>query len=332
MSLTKNLFAVLAFLGLAMTSQIAAAQKDTSLILDTIYSNGKAIVLYSDNVWTYVSTLEELERDKRLADTAKVFNEYWNDITFAYLYPEPGPLPDTVKIPLLADGRSFTPPLLGGITSGYGWRSGRAHKAVDIGLDQGTPVRAAFDGKVRYAAYNTGGYGNLVIIRHFNGLETYYAHLSRMYVKPNQLVKAGQLIGGGGNTGAHWAGPHLHFECRYRDHAFDPMKIMRFDSLGLKCDTLVLTKADFNISQTHKAYLANGVNGTGSSAGTASNQIGGGSATTTGAYGATYHIVKKGDTLSAIAKRYGTTVDKLCAKNGISKTSILRLGQKIRIK
>jgi LysM repeat protein len=95
---------------------------------------------------------------------------------------------------------------------------------------------------------------------------------------------------------------------------------------------LFLTKADFNISQTHKAYLANGVNGTGSSAGTASNQIGGGSATTTGAYGATYHIVKKGDTLSAIAKRYGTTVDKLCAKNGISKTSILRLGQKIRIK
>ena len=273
--------------------------------------------------------------DKAYADTAKIFTEYWNDITFAYMYPPDKALPDTVKIVLIDSLHKFVPPLLGGITSGFGWRSGRVHKAVDIGLDVGTPVRAAFDGKVRYAQYNTGGYGNLIIIRHFNGLETYYAHLSKIYVRPNQMVKAGQIIGGGGNTGAYWAGPHLHFECRYRDHAFDPLKIMRFDSTELKMDTLILTANDFKVSQNHKAYVNNGVNGSnvkqyGGSGASENNYIS--SAEASGTTIGNYYVVKKGDTLSAIAVKHGTTVDKLCNLNGINRNSILKIGQKIRIK
>ncbi|HBG72033.1 MAG: hypothetical protein A2W93_10805 [Bacteroidetes bacterium GWF2_43_63] len=331
-----------AFFGLVLMSLTSAGQWASTTVIDTVEANGKQIVLFSDNVWSYVSSIEDLARDKAIADTARIFTEYWNDITFAYMYPEDKPLPDTVKFALVDSLHKFTPPLLGGITSGFGWRSGRPHKAVDIGLDFGTPIRAAFDGKVRYAQYNTGGYGNLIIIRHFNGLETYYAHLSKMYIKPGQMVKAGQVIGGGGNTGAHWSGPHLHFECRYRDHAFDPLKIMSFDSLDLKMDTIVLTANDFKISQSHKAYVADGVNGTntGTETGTTTKQYGGSTSsqgdykgsTANGTAVGNYYIVKKGDTLSAIARKYGTTVDKLCSLNKINKNSVLRLGQKVRVR
>ena len=340
MSKSKIITRLVAFSGLVLMSLTSAAQWQTTTVIDTVEANGKQIVLFSDNVWSYVSSMEDLARDKAIADTARIFTEYWNDITFAYMYPEDKPLPDTVQFALVDSLHKFTPPLLGGITSGFGWRSGRVHKAVDIGLDYGTPIRATFDGKVRYAQYNTGGYGNLIIIRHFNGLETYYAHLSKMYVKPGQMVKAGQVIGGGGNTGAHWSGPHLHFECRYRDHAFDPLKIMCFDSLDLKMDTLTLTANDFKVSQTHKAYVADGVNGTGTGTGTTTKQYGGSTTnendykgtTATGTAIGNYYVVKKGDTLSAIARKYGTTVDKICKLNGINKNSILRLGQKLRVR
>lgn len=340
MIFTKTRTTLTAFIGFLLMSLTTAAQWDSTKVVDTVEANGKKIVLFSDNVWSYVSSIEDLARDKATADTARIFTEYWNDITFAYMYPEDKPLPDSVQIVLTDSLHGFTPPLLGGITSGFGWRSGRVHKAVDIGLDLGTPVRAAFDGKVRYAQYNTGGYGNLIIIRHFNGMETYYAHLSKMYVKPNQMVKAGQVIGGGGNTGAYWAGPHLHFECRYRDHAFDPLKFMSFDSTALKMDTIILTAADFKISQNHKAYLADGVNGTGTGSTYSSNQVGGSTSTehdykgstATGTAIGNYYIVKSGDTLSAIARKYGTSVDKICSLNGINKNSVLRIGQKIRVR
>lgn len=329
---------------LSIITSFAGAQTnvipDSSNILDTIPFDGRNIILYEDNVWDYVIDPEILARDKALADTMKIFTENWNnEITFPYSWPDPGPPPDSILIELVNKDRKFVLPHFGIITSGFGWRYGRKHKAIDIGLTRGTPVKAAFDGKVRYAKYNTGGYGNLIIIRHFNGLETYYAHLTTIYVKPNQIVKAGQIIATGGNTGAQWTGAHLHFECRWHDHAFDPLKIIKFDSLRLKSDSVILTPNDFKIVQSHKAYVKNGVNGQNS--GTAINY--GGSTTTSNTHvetnatasgkvmGNSYYV-KKGDTLSAIARRFGTSVDKLCELNGISKTGTLRIGQKIRIK
>jgi murein DD-endopeptidase MepM/ murein hydrolase activator NlpD len=323
--------------GLLFSNLALFAQQDSTYILDTIQYNNKNIVLFSDNVWSYTSTLEELANDKAFTDTAKIFTEYWNRITFAYMYPDPGPAPDSVMIILTDSNRHFQLPHYGIITSGFGWRNGRAHKAIDIGLDRGEPVYAAFDGKVRYAEFNTGGYGNLVIIRHFNGLETYYAHLNKIYVKPDQIIKAGQVIGGGGNTGAPWAGPHLHFETRWYDHAFDPLKIINFDSLCLKSDTVILRPSDFVISQNHKSYVNNGVNNDGS---TAKVNYGGSENTTpvqtspasSGKTIGNFYYVKSGDTLSGIAARFGTSVTKLCEMNGISKNSILRIGQKIKIR
>jgi murein DD-endopeptidase MepM/ murein hydrolase activator NlpD len=314
---------------------------DSSNVLDTIPYNGQNIVLYKDNVWDYVIDPLILARDKALSDTMKIFTEYWNnDITFPYSWPDPGPPPDSILIELVNSERKFVLPHYGMITSGFGWRYGRNHKAIDVDLEKGTPVRAAFDGKVRYAKYNTGGYGNLIIIRHFNGLETYYAHLTTIYVKPNQIIKAGQIIATGGNTGAHWTGAHLHFECRWFDHAFDPLRIIEFDSLRLKSDSVVLKPNDFKISQSHKAYVSNGVNGQnsgtavnyGGSTATSNNTNVETNATASGKVMGNYYYVKKGDTLSAIASRYGTSVAKLCELNGISKSSTLQIGQKIRIK
>jgi murein DD-endopeptidase MepM/ murein hydrolase activator NlpD len=339
MKLSTKSISISILTGLLFCSSAIFAQKDSSYILDTVQIDNKNVVLFSDNVWSYVSTLEELANDKKYSDTAKIFTEYWNNITFAYMYPEDKPLPDTVQLILSDSSRKFVLPVFGGITSGFGYRNGRPHKAIDIGLDQGTPVKCAFDGKIRYAEFNTGGYGNLIIVRHFNGLETYYAHLSRMYVKPGDIVKAGQVIGGGGNTGASWTGAHLHFETRYRDHAFDPLKIIDYDKQCLKSDTVLLTTADFKISQNHKAYVNNGVNGTGT--GEVVNYGGSSDSkqavvqsnpASSGKTIGNFYYVKSGDTLSAIAVRFGTTVAKLCEMNGISKNSVLRIGQKIKIR
>ncbi|PLW92038.1 MAG: metalloendopeptidase [Marinilabiliales bacterium] len=329
---------------LSIFASFAGAQTnvlpDSSDVLDTIPYGEQHIVLYKANVWDYVIDPEILARDKAISDTMDIFTERWNnEITFPYQWPDPGPPPDSILIQLVDDERGFVLPHYGMITSGFGWRYGRNHKAIDIDLEKGTPVRAAFDGKVRYSQYNNGGYGNLIIIRHFNGLETYYAHLTTRYVKPNQIVKAGQIIGTGGNTGAHWTGAHLHFECRWWDHAFDPLRIIEFDSLRLKSDSVILTPADFKISQSHKAYVNNGVNGQNS--GTAVNYGGNNvtnnkpvetNASASGKVMGNYYYVKKGDTLSAIARRFGTSVAKLCELNGISKNSTLHIGQKIRIK
>ena len=88
----------------------------------------------------------------------------------------------------------------------------------------------SFTRKIRYSKYNDGGFGNLVIIRHYNGLETFYAHLSKLLVYPNQEVIAGDPIGLGGNTG-HSYGSHLHFEIRFFDVPFDPERIIDLDKI-----------------------------------------------------------------------------------------------------
>ncbi len=287
-------------------------------ILDTIMYYGEKIVLYENNTWEFVSHIESLKRDMCMADTMQIFTHWWdNNQTFCYSYPTKAVVPDTVILILKDMDRHFSLPHYHRINSGFGWRGRRAHNGIDVKIDKGEPVKCAFDGKVRYAQYNKGGYGKLVIVRHFNGLETYYAHLNDIYVIPNQIVKAGQLIGTGGNTGATWTGDHLHFEMRYMDKPFDPMLAIEFDSLRLKSDTLILTAESFKMTTTHKGVPRN-------------------QKTVTPSYeidpNATYHVVRKGDTLGHIAVRYGTSVDKLCRLNGISRNTVLQIGQKIKVK
>ncbi len=202
------------------------------------------------------------------------------------------------------------------VTSEFGYRRrfGRMHYGIDLSVNRGDTIRAAFDGKVRVRNYEHGGYGYYVIVRHPNGLETVYGHMSRQLVHENQIVRAGQPIGLGGSTGRS-TGPHLHFETRFMGIPINPSTIIDFDNGVPLRDVYTFHRG----SSTRYAKA-----GKGSRA--ASKRKGRNSATPK-----TYRI-RKGDTLEAIAKRNGTTVAKLCAKNGISKTKTLTPGKALRIK
>ena len=200
------------------------------------------------------------------------------------------------------------------ITSRFGPRRRRWHYGVDLGLRTGDPIKVMFDGKVRIAK-RAGAYGNLVVIRHDNGLETYYAHLSKINVEPNQDVKAGEILGLGGSTGRS-TGPHLHLEIRYLGAAINPEKVIDFKTFSLISDTLMLTKDCFKKTSkpsTQNSSLAKNTNSSKSSK------------------GGKYYKVRKGDTLGAIARRNGTTVKKLAQLNNI-KGNKIRAGQTIRIR
>ena len=192
------------------------------------------------------------------------------------------------------------------ISSRFGPRRRRLHYGIDLAMPTGTPIYSTFDGTIRVAKWNK-SYGNLIVIRHDNGLETYYAHLSRIQVKPGQEVKAGEQIGLAGNTGRSY-GSHLHFETRYLGAAINPDVIIDFSDGGhkLKSDTLQLTASCFRKKGNSNQYA------------------GGGSSQ--------YYRVRKGDTLGAIARRNGTTVNKLCRLNGLKKTSIIRPGQRLKLR
>ena len=183
------------------------------------------------------------------------------------------------------------------VTSNYGPRWNRRHAGIDIKVYVGDTIRAAFNGKVRIAQYDKNGYGNFIVIRHPNGLETYYGHLSKQLVKENQTVHSGQPIGLGGNTGRS-TGSHLHFETRLCGLVINPALLFDFENQDVTGDCYVYRK-----------------NGTKSVETSGDLRI---------------YKVKRGETLTAIAKKTGTTVAELCKINNIKKSSRLATGQIIR--
>ncbi len=195
------------------------------------------------------------------------------------------------------------------ITSPFGPRWGRNHNGLDLGLRTGEPVMAAFEGMIRISHYST-SYGNVVVVRHKNGLETLYAHMEARFVQPGQWVQNGQILGLGGNTGRSY-GAHLHFEFRYRGNAIDPALILDVPQGKIKTHEFYLTKLNSkkpipNSKKTKKGKSSS--------------------------KGSKYHSVRRGDTLNVIARKYGTSVSKLCKINGLRPSSVLRVGQKIRVK
>ena len=186
----------------------------------------------------------------------------------------------------------------GAVTSHYGPRKGRFHHGIDLRVKVGQDIYAAFDGKVRVTGFDKYGYGYYVVVRHNNGLETLYGHLSSIKVEANDDVSAGDLIGLGGNTGRS-TGPHLHFEFRYLGNAINPVRLVNFEEKTLLASGYLICK------QTTYSELI-------------SYQQ------------AKYHFVKSGETLSSIAKRYGTTVNRLCQLNNLKPTSTLKIKQRIR--
>ena len=272
-----------------------------------------SIILFNDNTWRYVMA-EEFRNDP------EVFSDHWNTTaTHAYSDVELSSLPEATPIRLVDSLGSYHHPYIGRITSRYGPRRGRAHQGLDISLKIGDPVYATFDGKVRMSKA-AGNYGNLVIIRHNNGLETYYAHLSERSVEVGDWVVAGQQIGLGGNTGRS-TGPHLHFEVRYKGQSFDPERIIDFTTGDLRRSELLLKRRHFSIYAKYEQDFDEEVE---------VEKIE--EAERKAAAAIQYHTVRSGDTLGALARKYGTTVTRLCQLNGIKSTSILRIGQRLRVR
>jgi len=170
-------------------------------------------------------------------------NDWKNAITFVYDSVEFNDLPEEIYLPLISKDEKFSLTWYGKINSEYGKRWGRQHHGLDVDLNIGDTVVAAFDGVVRYAQFNKSGFGNCVVIRHKNGLETIYGHLCKIDVAENQYVKSGQHIGLGGTSG-HSTGPHLHFEMRYKDYSFDPQLLIDLTTQQLKTETVIFDKVD----------------------------------------------------------------------------------------
>lgn len=118
----------------------------------------------------------------------------------------------------------FIWPARGELSSPYGWRWGRLHAGVDIANDEGTPVRAAYSGRVNFSGWR-GGYGLTVMIDHGRNYTTLYGHLSESIVAPGQYVQTGQVIAYMGNTG-YSTGPHLHFEVETEGRTLNPLAVL----------------------------------------------------------------------------------------------------------
>ena len=213
------------------------------------------------------------------------------------------------------------------VTSNFGYRAqfGRSHKGMDINVSIGDTIRAAFSGKVRIVRYERGGYGKYIVIRHNNGLETIYGHLSAQLVEENQDVRAGEVIGLGGNTGRS-TGSHLHFETRLCGVALNPALMFDFRNQDVTGDTYLFRKESYN-RESLAATRQRGKNDDLAAANdNNSNNIG----DNVESGDVRYHKVAKGETLAAIARKRGTTIDKICKLNHISKNMRVKPGQILR--
>lgn len=281
--------------------------------LDTVNECVK-VVLYADNTWKYYKTpgFEKL---------SGVFDDHWNTsdsnpykVTFEQL-------PQSWSLWLVDSLDQYHCPFQGDIhyRGKFGIRRGRRHQGVDLPLKTGEPVYAAFTGKVRMSKY-FGGFGNLIVIRHENGLETFYGHLSQRNVSEGDWVNAGEVIGLGGSTGRS-TGPHLHFEARYQGFAFDPQWLIDFKTGDLRHRLFVLKKKYFspysNYEQDFDDEAFNEEEDRKEDAERAAMK---------------WHVVRSGDTLGRIAINNGTTVSALCRLNGITPNTVLKIGRKLRVR
>lgn len=220
-------------------------------------------------------------------------------------------IPDSFRIDL----RGFVMPTTSTkVTSRYGYRPSfrRMHKGLDIKVYTGDTIVSAFDGKVRVVRYDAGGYGYYVVVRHKNGLETIYGHLSKQLVVADQEVKAGEPIGLGGNTGRSF-GSHLHFETRLLGAAINPELLFDFPAQDVTANSFTFRKADY-LPAVSSSSANNGRR-------MASSSKKGGSR---------YYKVRKGDTLSSISKKLGISINSLCSSNNLKRNSTIRPKQILR--
>ena len=299
-------FILLAFSFGIMNAQLSLLNEienssGNNLIAKNISINGQQMLIDSLIAVDEEFDEFEFEFDEDVYPANYLYSGEWDNSKLNPYQVNIASLPDSFVIHC----SEFFPPTENVVTSEYGPRWGRFHAGIDLRVKVGDTIRSAFGGKIRItkvvAGKNRKGYGNFVVIRHDNGLETLYGHLSKILVKQDQIVKAGETIGLGGNTGRS-TGPHLHFEIRFLGNAFNPGRMIDFDNFVVYNDTYTIKKQETFSEFT--AYLNSP---------------------------ARYYKVKSGDTLGKIARNNRTTVDKLLKLNKLSISSIIRPGQQIRI-
>lgn len=257
-----------------------------------------------------------VQREQNEAPSAQLYKE-WNN-RYAHRATE---LPDSFNINL----RHFCMPTTSRIiTSNFGSRWGRMHKGLDIKVYIGDTIRAAFDGKVRIVRYEAGGYGNYVVIRHHNGLETIYGHMSKQLVNEDETVHAGDPIGLGGNTGRS-TGSHLHFETRLCGVALNPALMFDFKNQDVTGDNYLFRRSTYD-RESLIATRNRGKNDDMASASNSESKVG----DNIESGEVRYHKVARGETLSSIARKRGTTIEQICKLNHISKSQRVKPGQILR--
>ncbi len=248
--------------------------------------------------------------------------------------PGNNPLPSEglLILPLAQLSEDFCFPYQGKVISNYGLRGRSMHTGVDIKAIPGDTIRAAFPGVVRMSKYYS-GYGNIIVIYHYLGFETVYAHCQKNLVHANDVVQAGTPIGLAGRTGRATT-EHLHFEVRAANNHFNPGKMLDYENFSLRNDTLYIRqKADKGIlaynSTAEGQRLITQASKPKTSSTTTSNRTS--DRSTSSNTGSKVYVIRKGDTFSTIAKRFGTTVSQLMRLNPNAEPRRLQIGQKIKL-
>ena len=296
-----------------------------------------------------------MEPDERLTDDelggdlggdygipASELYEVWNNLQVNPYKVSPDSLlsGDSININL----KNFTFPLLKHyrVTSEFGHRRYRFHYGIDLKVNRGDTVVSVLDGMVRIAK-RMAGYGNFVVVRHYNGMESFYGHLSKILVKPDQQVKSGEIIGLGGNTGRS-TGPHLHLELRYLGLPINPRDMIDFDSLCAKNDFIQLSRSNFSYrygpqslkalkaaqTKAAKAASAKTTSKTATNVSSTPKTSTTSQTSSTNISGSRIYTVKDGDSLWLIAQSTGVSIKQLCAINEITSKTVIKPGRKLK--
>lgn len=325
----QDIFRTLTISALAIIATAGVAAQTTYRLPSAHTAEHRDLIARQENIGNQISVkdtqefLDNLFKDEEEPEL-DIYTEGWNSKSVnAYAGMD---IPDTKTI----DVSEFAMPCPGYVTSPYGYRPRfrREHKGIDLKLQTGDTVYAAFTGRVRLTNYERRGYGHYVILRHTNGLETVYGHLSKILVKPDQDVKVGEPIALGGNTGRSF-GSHLHFETRYMGIPINPAAIFDFANQTVHTDTYNFDKRTYKKARNFDPAA----NSEYARAYRASHPQRNTAATNSDSKGkASTYTIRKGDSLSRIASRNGVTVRQLCKLNGLTTKSKLMPGTKLRLR
>ncbi|MBQ4478032.1 MAG: peptidoglycan DD-metalloendopeptidase family protein [Bacteroidales bacterium] len=258
---------------------------------------------YDDEDFDDYNYIDDINDDELNSEMLASIFENWDSVSIHIPKTDFSQMQDTIYLQLVP--KNYTLPPYTSLVSKFGWRRRRYHYGVDTRNAMRDSIYCLFDGVVRIATRNK-SYGNVVIVRHYNGMETFYAHACELLVEPNEKVKAGQVIALVGSTGRS-TGPHLHLETRYKGVPINPEYIIDFENHKLRSDTLLICKETFNYKKSNY------------------------SSHTSSSTGSNYYVVRHGDTLSSIAARHHTSVSSLKRLNGL-RSDFIREGQKLKLK